>query len=751
MMTLPPPPTSHTSSLFSFPLQRARLNSCPSTVPLPDESRPGKASDLIKRFQAKVDASKEDPLVVSSSFAAPGKPRLSATTGSLPTPADLGRRRSSAAGLDEKPLPPPPVPDEPPSEGKKQEDGPAEEDKKKEDESLHFRSAGLSEKPTAPPEEQGKKNAKEAFPDMQEASAVDAAAALEAQQADSTEHEASGHEQVEDKAEEAPATANSSSLPPPTSAETDSIPLRNRSPIPHPVVTQPSLDVPAPAPVPGSADLLSGEASPVTDEPASSSANTAVETLSPRSPSTPKAHHESLSRPTSPRADDSALRVPPTREDDSPPPPEPSEPASHPTAAEPEPERDADHDSPSASRRSPTVSRQNSLSPTLSRSGSVASTSPRLERTTPASRGLHTPTASSLAKARSRVHSGATSPTHSRSSLAGGGGAASGSSSPSLSSNSGRRSSAANVVTSPSSVSAPFMSPSSSRDSNRSMTRQSPALGSSATMMARQRSSSITSTSSAATASGGTPKKHQQPPVPTSGTPRSRKAAAEAEKAAGPGAEGKTPRRSSGANAADLPPSSRAKTPSGGRGGATPSKKPWGAPSTPAKTPNASSAGSNSTKTSPQATRSPLPSAGGGSPANRGRGGATAGRKMASRGRVGLAGARGGRSAAGGEKKEGEGNGGVEGEEKQNGDEHQEEEASSAPAPAPAADTDDIPVFAGFGSRPVGKIGIPMVRDEETGEMKAKRAEEVEAAGRMAGVGAGEEDGEAKEDQGKAE
>ncbi|GAA5831295.1 hypothetical protein JCM11251_007824 [Rhodosporidiobolus azoricus] len=698
------------------------------TVPLPDESRPGKASDLIKRFQAQVDASNEAPLSVSSSFAAPGKPRLSATSQSLPPTIEPGRRQSSAIGLDEKPLPPPPA-TEAVSNGEMKGHEPDKE-QQEEDKPLYFRSAGLNEKPGVPPEEQGRKNAKEAFPDMKDPSVSEVAEALAASKMEDPEHGVSAYEKGKEDKEEEPLAADSTSLPAP--AEPD-LPSRNRSPIPHPIVTQPSVDVPAPAVVPGSADLLSGETSPVTAEPDSTNAE-AAEALSPRSPTTPTLlHHEGLSRPTSPRANDGALRVPPTRADDSPPPPDPIH--SRP-------------DSPSLSRRSPQSSRQASLSPTLSRSESIASTSPRLDRSSAASsRGVHTPTASSLAKARPRVASGASSPTQSRSSglVAG----ASGSSSPSPSLGSGLGEERRSSLASPPTRAAPFMSPSSSHDSIRFFPRQAPAPGSSATM-SRQRSNSVKSNTSAATTAaeaGGAGRPRPQP-VPTTGTPRSRKAAAEAAATEGAQTTGSLHRLSSAVPVIETPP--RSKTPSvGAAGRGTPSKKPWGAPSTPTKT------AAGSPKTSPQATRAPASV--GGSPASRGRGAPVpaAGRKMATRGRVGLAGARGGRggavATAAGVKKEGPREEG--GNKEKEGEKHGApagDAATSVPADSPTTDEPipasssvpaDIPVFAGFGSRPHGKIGIPGEVDEE-GNFNAKGAEELEAAAARTGSSAAESEAE---------
>jgi hypothetical protein len=55
-------------------------------------------------------------------------------------------------------------------------------------------------------------------------------------------------------------------------------------------------------------------------------------------------------------------------------------------------------------------------------------------------------------------------------------------------------------------------------------------------------------------------------------------------------------------------------------------------------------------------------------------------------------------------------------------------------------ENDDIPVFAGFGSRPLGKIGIPGEVDEE-GKFRAKGAEGLEQLG---GGEGDKEDGEAE-------
>ncbi|BGP13281.1 hypothetical protein JCM10213v2_001200 [Rhodosporidiobolus nylandii] len=681
-------------------------------MPLPDESRPGKASDLIRRFQAQVDATKEAPLVPSSSFATPGKPRLSAPlSGATAAPVERPVRRSlggaSLGDVDEKPLPAPPVEEE--AEGtepvvKADEEG----DEGRETELVTFRSAGLSEKPTLPPEQQGRKNANNAFPDMQQArplSFEQEKPAEELNRAD--ELELKTDDPVEEEKKES------------ASSSPHAAPLHPHKPnVPFPIVTQPSLDVPPPAPVPGSADLLSGEPSP-TDEPASVEETGGLSPRS-RSPSTPKAK-EGLSRPTSPAANDEALRVPPTRDDDSPPPPSP-------------PLQPIEHmESPPS--QSPSINHRNSLSPTVSRAGSRGS-SPRPERG-PATRGVMTPTASSLAKARPRVSSAASSPTRTRSPAQ-----HSGSSTP------GRRPSSTFSATSPSltaspvGFSAPNMSPSASRDSVQSASRFSPALSSSASI-GRERSGSVVSTASrrsSTAGAGGGPGATPRKSVPTTGTPRSRKAAAAAAEldSSSDQAKGKS-------RATDSPtPVARAKTPSVAAPG-TPAKKPWGAPSssssTPAKSPTTSPTATR-TSSSP-ASASSGAGAAGTSPA-RGRG-SLALRRPAGRGRIGLAGARTHRHSAGvpqseetsgeqraeepkAEEELGANSESSRSQEEQN--EHPTAESSAASSDAPPTtdgqSTDSIPVFKGFGSRPVGKIGIPGDVDAE-GHFHAKMADEVQA------------------------
>ncbi|BGO98403.1 hypothetical protein NBRC10513v2_002798 [Rhodotorula toruloides] len=186
-------------------------------MPLPDESRPGRASELIRRFQAAVDDTGEKPLTVSSSFAAPAAPP---------------RPRQSGEGTGRK--------------GKDQADG-KEVVEAGEGKPLFFRSAGLKEKPAVPVEQQGRKNAKEAFPDMQEAPKAEEVA---------REMEADASKKEEEEEESSPSAKADESAPEP-SQPTENPPAHPASP-PHPVVTQPSLDVPPSVPIPGSTDLLKG-------------------------------------------------------------------------------------------------------------------------------------------------------------------------------------------------------------------------------------------------------------------------------------------------------------------------------------------------------------------------------------------------------------------------------------------------------------------------------------------------------------
>ncbi|KAK4333474.1 hypothetical protein RTBOTA2_002213 [Rhodotorula toruloides] len=190
-------------------------------MPLPDESRPGRASELIRRFQAAVDDTGEKPLTVSSSFAAPAAPP---------------RPRQSGEGTGRK--------------GKDQADG-KEVVEAGEGKPLFFRSAGLKEKPAVPVEQQGRKNAKEAFPDMQEAPKAEEVA---------REMEADASKKEEEEEESSPSAKADESAPEP-SQPTENPPAHPASP-PHPVVTQPSLDVPPSVPIPGSTDLLSSPSSP---------------------------------------------------------------------------------------------------------------------------------------------------------------------------------------------------------------------------------------------------------------------------------------------------------------------------------------------------------------------------------------------------------------------------------------------------------------------------------------------------------
>ncbi|GAA5955110.1 hypothetical protein JCM21900_001614 [Sporobolomyces salmonicolor] len=407
---------------------------CSPPVPLPDERRPGRASDLIKRFQAAVDQSGEAPLVPSSSFASAGKPRVSVAGAGVATLPLAAVRWSPATGADTKEAVAEPV--------EEQNGGVKEQD----DEPMYLRSADLSEKPTAAKEEQGRKNAQEAFMDVQPAQPQAQADAL-----------------VQDT----------------------TLPERRASPVPPVAVTQPSLDVPAPVPVPGSADLLAFPSAEPTEAAEADSGR-----LSPISPSTPTKGKEGLSRPTSPSVEAGLLRAPPNRDDDSPPPPPFT-------------------DSSPAPRKS-LSSTQTRASHTPSVTSSIPRTSPGPGRSAHPTGRLTSPTASSLAKARPRVSSTTTSPTRSRPTTSSGATTTASLSTP-------RRP----LTASPPSVSASRTSPQSSRSSLTPSTdpRCSPAMG-------RQRSGSIGSTTSRGTAMTGsargpTPAKA----MPTSGTPRSRKPA----------------------------------------------------------------------------------------------------------------------------------------------------------------------------------------------------------------------------------
>lgn len=93
---------------------------------------------------------------------------------------------------------------------------------------------------------------------------------------------------------------------------------------------------------------------------------------------------------------------------------------------------------------------------------------------------------------------------------------------------------------------------------------------------------------------------------------------------------------------------------------------------------------------------------------------------MASRGRIGLAGAGARRPAPGAEAQTSTGKEGQQEGAQREGDKQDE--------------GDDIPVFKGFGSRTHGHIPIPMQQQLEGGDAppKAMMADEVEAAGRKA-------------------
>ncbi|GAA5876095.1 hypothetical protein JCM1840_002767 [Sporobolomyces johnsonii] len=597
---------------------------------MPDERRPGRASDLIKRFQAAVDQSGEAPLVPSSSFASAGKPRVS--TAGIAVPPLATARRSSAAGADTEEAVVEPV---------KEHNGDVKE---QDNNPIYLRSAGLSERPTGPKEEQGRKNAQEAFPDMQPA----------------------------------PLQAQADTL-----AQNTGLAERRTSPVPPVAVTQPSLDVPAPVPVPGTADLLAFPFAEPTEAAEADSGR-----LSPISPSTPTKGKESLSRPTSPSAEAGLLRAPPTRDDDSPPPPPLIELSARKSLSPAQ----------TCAPHAPSSTASSSLT-------NLRTSSPAPSRSAHPSGRLTSPTASSLAKARPRVSSTTTSPTRSRPTSSAGATTSASSSAPRRPAN----------ATAPS-VSAPRISPHNSRASLTPSTdpRRSPAVG-------RQRSGSIGSTTSRETAitgsaRGATPGKA----VPTSGTPRSRKAA---EKIS--------------------PTASRETAP-----------KEHAATSTPTRTAATPSSSSAPTRGSPAL------------------------RRPAGRGRIGLAGARmnrGGNHAVGGRKdkedeeaeprvqqpesKEEPGEVALEGQEQAEQVEDADPSSStctaeqppssspvSAPAPGPSSapaalcdasspsvPADDIPVFKGFGSRPHGRIPIPMEKkvNPETGEeeMVAKQPRETDLEG----------------------
>ncbi|BGP29296.1 hypothetical protein JCM10296v2_001034 [Rhodotorula toruloides] len=298
-------------------------------MPLPDESRPGRASELIRQFQAAVDTAGEKPLTVSSSFAAPAAPP---------------RARVSEPEKEEE-------------KGTLRGKGVVEEEK---DYPLFFRSAGLEEKPAVPAEQQGRKNAKEAFPDVKEAPKVEEVA-----------REMEENAVKEDEVEESSATKDEPASEP---SQTTHAPLEHPASPPHPINTQPSLDVPPSVPSPGSTDFLSSPSSPAPAE-------------EDREQMSSKAR-EGLSRPMSPAADEAALRVPPTTDDSSPPPapaPAPGPPSTS-TPSRP----------PRAARTSPTTSRAFPAP-----SPSPIST-PRRSSTSPTTSRLTAPTASSLAKSVSR-------------------------------------------------------------------------------------------------------------------------------------------------------------------------------------------------------------------------------------------------------------------------------------------------------------------------------------------------------------
>ncbi|GAA5901866.1 uncharacterized protein JCM6883_000421 [Sporobolomyces salmoneus] len=366
-------------------------------LPVPDHSRPGKASDLIKRFQQAVDSNGEAPLQVTSSFASPARPRNLSGGGSVSTSPTAMRTAQPREGGG---------------------DG----DSKSQETNVPFRSAGLNEPPGDNIERESQNNALSAFPDMQPA----------------------------------PTQAQADALA--TNSDSHSF-TRSRSHSPSIAIQQPSVDVPAPEVVPGSTDAIAPRSpSPVPIEMSTEdSAQSASRPLSPRPLSPAKSSSdlkgkEGLSRPTSPSADPSLLRSPPVKDDDSPPAsrtisPEPEEePASSSSPTIPPetsesvkaPHVEPSEDSPQMTSKKPLVSNEpqrsfpssTSKKPTSTSSPSPStsstprkvstsslkkpsSTSPTQPRTTASStssttsprppRSLTSPTASSLAKARPRV------------------------------------------------------------------------------------------------------------------------------------------------------------------------------------------------------------------------------------------------------------------------------------------------------------------------------------------------------------
>lgn len=240
---------------------------------MPDHTRPGKASDLIKRFQQAVDDHSEAPLVVSSSFASPARPRTSNSTSISPT----ATRRPAPAPAPVSPRADPAI-----------------------ETFIPFRSAGLDAQPRRDDTTNDLgKNATGAF----------------------------------DHVIPAPSQAQCNALAhgtAPEPASQDQIRQHSRSP--SIAIQQPSIDVPAPVePVPGSTDSIAPRRSPSpvpVSEPTAhdedkAPAQSTTSTQRPRSPSPSPSPldrgKEGLSRPTSPAADPSLLRSPPIKDDDSPP------------------------------------------------------------------------------------------------------------------------------------------------------------------------------------------------------------------------------------------------------------------------------------------------------------------------------------------------------------------------------------------------------------------------------------------------
>ncbi|GAA6063789.1 hypothetical protein JCM10212_001359 [Sporobolomyces blumeae] len=244
------------------------------TLPPLTRSRPGRASDLIKRFQAAVDSNHEAPLSVSSAFASPGRPRVSSGGTTAPVSSAIKPKEAGSGKALEKPA------DTSPQAGSDARD----------DQLDVRRSAGL-ERPPNPDREQPTK-ALEAFPDTSPAPTQEQADALASRSDD------------QPPSDEAPPSDH-----------------RTRSPVPPVAVTQPSVDVAAPVAVPGSSDLLASPPATL-DAIARSDSPDRADRLDP-TPSPPlhrTGSKEGLSRPSSPAADPDRLRSPPLADDNSPPP-----------------------------------------------------------------------------------------------------------------------------------------------------------------------------------------------------------------------------------------------------------------------------------------------------------------------------------------------------------------------------------------------------------------------------------------------